>query len=384
MKTVFLTGGTGVVGSALAPLFLNEPDTELWLLIRARDDAELATRVDALFSYWGADLRMDTARQRLHALRGDVSEDRLGLMAGDYETLAGRVTHIVHSAASVKMNMSEEEARRSSIVPTEAILALANRARAGGTLRKLDYVSTLGVAGRMSGLVPEAPLAGDQGFHNTYESSKAEAERLVLAAIADGLPVTIHRPSMVVGDSRTGKAIRPQVFQFLAGFLAGGQTAGFVPRLEGVQLDTIPSDTVAAVIHWSSGAPDAVGRILHLCTGPERAIGLMPLMAMAREVHKAKGESLPALKPLPLPLFRALMRIARGLSGEDGRRRLANLTLFLDYAEDRQTFDNKGTARLLAGAGLPVPDPASYLPRILGLGIDAARRKRASSGQASN
>lgn len=378
MKTVFLTGGTGVVGSALAPLFLNEPDTELWLLIRARDDAELATRVDSLFSYWGADLRSGTARQRLRALRGDVSEDRLGLTTADYETLAGRATHIVHSAASVKMNMSEEEARRSSIVPTEAILALANRARVGGTLRKLDYVSTLGVAGRMSGLVPEAPLA-NQGFHNTYESSKAEAERLVLAAIADGLPVTIHRPSMVVGDSRTGKAIRPQVFQFLAGFLAGGQTAGFVPRLTGVQLDTIPSDYVAAAIHWASGAPDAVGRILHLCTGPERAIGLMPLMVMAREVHKAKGESLPALKPLPLPLFRALMAVARGLSGEDGRRRLANLALFLDYAEDRQTFDNTGTARLLAEAGLPVPDPASYLPRILGLGVDAARRKRESA-----
>jgi nucleoside-diphosphate-sugar epimerase len=376
MKTVFLTGGTGVVGSALAPLFLNEPDTELWLLIRARDDAELATRVDSLFSYWGADLRSGTARQRLRALRGDVSEDRLGLTTAGYETLAGRVTHIVHSAASVKMNMSEEEARRSSIVPTEAILALANRARVSGTLRKLDYVSTLGVAGRMSGLVPEAPLAGDQGFHNTYESSKAEAERLVLAAIADGLPVTIHRPSMVVGDSRTGKAIRPQVFQFLAGFLTGGQTAGFVPRLTGVQLDTIPSDFVAAAIHWSSGASGSVGRILHLCTGPERAIGLMPLMEMAREVHGAKGERLPALKPLPLPVFRALMRIARGLSGEDGRRRLANLALFLDYAEDRQTFDNTGTARLLAGVGLPVPDPASYLPRILGLGIDAARRKR--------
>src|SRR6185503_1340820 len=113
---------------------------------------------------------------------------------------------------------------------------------------------------RMRGLVPEELLTG-QAFHNTYESSKAEAERLVLAAIDGGLPVTIHRPSMVVGDSRTGKAIRPQVFQFLAGFLAGGQTAGFVPKLTGVQLDTVPSDYVAAAIHWASRTPKATGRI---------------------------------------------------------------------------------------------------------------------------
>jgi nucleoside-diphosphate-sugar epimerase len=373
MKTVLLTGATGVVGSALAPHFLNEPDTELWVLIRAQSDAELASRVDRLFEYWGADVTAGAARQRLHAVRGDVSEPWLGVPPSDYENLAGCLTHIVHSAASVKMNMSEAEARRSSIIPTESILALAARAR--GTLRKVDYVSTLGVAGRMRGLVPEAPLTG-QAFHNTYESSKAEAERLVLAAIDGGLPATIHRPSMVVGDSRTGKAIRPQVFQFLAGFLAGSQTAGFVPKLTGVQLDTVPSDYVAAAIHWASRTPEATERILHLCSGPALAIGLMPLMAMAQGVHEAMGEAVPLLTPLPPPHFRTLMRIARALSGEEARRRLANLALFLDYAGDRQVFDTARTASLLVAAGLPVPDPTLYLPRILGRGLEAARIKR--------
>jgi thioester reductase-like protein len=376
MRTVLLTGATGVVGSALAPLFLNEPDTELWVLLRAADDGELSRRVDELFAYWGDDVTSATARARLHAVRGDVSAPGLGLDPAAYDMLARRVTHIVHSAASVKMNMSEEEARLSSVVPTEQILTLARQAGAAGTFRKLDYVSTLGVAGRMRGLVPEAPLAGDHGFHNTYESSKAQAERLVLAAIDGGLPATIHRPSMVVGNSRTGKAIRPQVFQFLAGFLAGGQTAGVVPRLAGVQLDTVPSDYVAAAIHWSSGAPQATGQILHLCSGPALAIGLMPLMVMAREIHAAAGETLPTLKPLPLPVFRALMKLVRSVSGEDTRRRLGNLALFLEYAEDHQRFDNARTARLLAAAGLSVPDPKDYLPRILELGVKAAREKK--------
>ena len=50
-------------------------------------------------------------------------------------------------------------------------------------------------------------------FHNTYEQAKAEAEEYLYPFMADErLPITIHRPSMVVGDSMTGKAISFQVF----------------------------------------------------------------------------------------------------------------------------------------------------------------------------
>ena len=43
-------------------------------------------------------------------------------------------------------------------------------------------------------------------FHNTYEQTKAEAEALVQKAIAEhGLRATLFRPSIIVGDSRTGE-----------------------------------------------------------------------------------------------------------------------------------------------------------------------------------
>ena len=96
----------------------------------------------------------------------------------------------------------------------------------------------------MRGLIREVPLAEPRQFHNTYEAAKAEAESFVWERLSGGLPGTIHRPSMIVGDSKTGKNIRFQVFYYLADFLAGLRTLGVVPDTRDVvRLDTTRAAT---------------------------------------------------------------------------------------------------------------------------------------------
>ena len=65
------------------------------------------------------------------------------------------------------------------------------------------HVSTAYVAGRYRGRFKETDLDLGQGFRNTYEQSKFEAEKAIAEA-ADGLPLVIARPSIIVGDSRSG------------------------------------------------------------------------------------------------------------------------------------------------------------------------------------
>ena len=363
MKSVLITGATGVVGSALAPLFLNEPDTEVWLLLRAADESKLQQRLQGLFDYWGADISSASARQRVKAVRGDVSESHLGLAPQDYTTLSQRLTHIVHGAASVKLNLSEAEARRNSVVAIANILELVDACRANGQFRKLDYISTVGVAGRRQGLVPEEPLPEQREFHNTYESAKAEAERLLLLRSSQGLAATIHRPSMVVGNSRTGKIIHFQVFYYLSRFFSGEFSFGIVPKLTEVRLDTIPSDYMAAAIHWASGTEQVTGRILHLCSGPDQAIPIMKLVSIIRANRAAHGDALPPLRPVPMPLFKLCLKPLEWLSGHG--QRLANLPPFLDYMQDRQLFDNQRSAELLAAVGIVLPVPQDYLDNVL-------------------
>ncbi len=86
-------------------------------------------------------------------------------------------------------------------------------------------------AERASRRFPSAPLEETPQFHNTYEHAKFEAEQWLLQKMEAGFPATIFRPSMVVGDTQTGKIIRFQVFYFLAAFLTGQRTAGILPRL---------------------------------------------------------------------------------------------------------------------------------------------------------
>ena len=72
MKNVFLTGGTGTIGSALVPRLLADDDTVLTLLIRARDDADLHARLAEMLGYWQYQ-QGDSRASRIRPLRGDIS-----------------------------------------------------------------------------------------------------------------------------------------------------------------------------------------------------------------------------------------------------------------------------------------------------------------------
>lgn len=383
MNRILITGGSGVIGSALVPLYLNDPSWQVSLLLRAESEAHLRQRVQDLFGFWGDDIRDPAAPSRLETLRGDVSLPRFGLAEPVYERLSDSLTHIVHGAASVKMNMTEAQARRSSIVPVREALDLAEACSRRGQFRKLDYISTLGVAGGQPGLVPEAPLTEPRPFYNTYESSKAEAEELVLARMAAGLPATIHRPSMVVGDSRSGKIISFQVFYRLSALLSGCHTLGILPEFGDKHLDTVPLDVVAAAIHWSSSNPGVNGRILHLCSGPEISLQVFDLAQRVRAILAAGGRRLPPLRLVSPSRFKAAVRAAKRLTWGSQRRKLGSLEHFFGYMELSQAFDNRQTLSLLSEAGIVLPAPDSYLERLFAYQAAAQQAAAQESARAA-
>lgn len=363
MKTYFITGASGVVGSALVPLLLAEPDLELRLLLRAGTARALRERLEALFRFWGIASDDAAPRSRMVALRGDVGVPRFGLSAADYQDLAASCTHIVHAAGNVRMNLPIAQARRSSVDSARHIVALA---RACPGLEKLEFVSTVGVGGRMP-VVPERWLSDEpRAFHNSYEQAKAEAEDYLRRETEQHeLPVTVHRPSMVVGDSRTGKIIHFQVFYYLCEFLSGRQTFGLLPNLDGVRVDTIPVDYIARALRWSSTRRETTGRVLHLCSGPERAMEIPWLVDALRELLATRGGQLPSLKRVPVGVFRSILPILQGIAVGKLRKPLKNLSIFLDYSRDGQVFDNRMSDRLLSTAGIAVPDPKLYLTPVL-------------------
>lgn len=374
MRNILVTGATGVIGSSLIPLLADEAETNIHLLVRAESDDHLQQRIGRLFDFWGWDATDLSLGGRLRAIRGDVCEPKLGLDDSDHERLIREVTHVIHSAGTVKLNRTIDEARNSAVGSVKNIVAFCRHCQTSGQFTKLDYVSTVGVAGRMPGLVPEEPLTQPREFHNTYEQSKAEAETYLLGEMQADLPATIHRPSMVVGDSRTGKVIHFQVFYHLCEFLSGKRTLGIIPDTGDAALDIVPSDYVARAIQIASASDDAVGRVFHLCSGPEGMVSISSLAELAQDVSRQSGESPWRLKRIGQDLFRRTVAIISCVTLPTIRRKLRTLPYFLDYLKETQRFDNFVSKQYFYDAGLELLGVDAYVSNVLAHRIAAGKR----------
>lgn len=364
MSNYFVTGSTGVIGSAVVRQLLANGHA-VNVLIRADSNAQLQARVDGLFAFWKFCGDESGARARLTAWRGDVSLPKFGLDAGTYAQLASSTSRIVHSAGAVRMNLPIADARLSAVGSAMRIVEFARDCQRLGTLEKVEVVSTVGVGGRLLE-VREDWIETQRVFHNTYEQAKAEAEDHLHAELTRGLPLTIHRPSMVVGDSRTGAILSYQIFYHLCEFLSGRRTLGLFPPMQSGSLDIVPVDHVASVLVWSSTRLDTVGRVLHACSGPDNMLPLDVLRFEVRAVLRMRGSWLPPQVELSAQRFEQSLAVVSLLMGRRARRAVATLPVFLDYLATRQCFHSQQTRALLSACGGHLLPPwRSYLPTVL-------------------
>lgn len=339
----FVTGATGAIGSMLVPLLLDEPETRIWLLIRAKSPEHLRQRLEELIEFWELDTtQADDARQRITLLQGDTDQPRFGLSEQAYGEIVESCTHIIHSAGVVRMNLPLDAARKHALGAVKNIVELARACQAAGVLKKVEYVSTIGVAGKMTGRIPEAWITETRAFHNTYEQSKAEAEVYLREQMHElSLPVTVHRPSMVVGHSETGKIIHFQIFYYICNFLSGRLTFGLLPHLGNAKLDIIPVDYVAKCIKTSSQRPDFSGLIFHLCSGVDQSLKLTELSRAVKKLANEHGFKTPHVIEVPLWTFNILVGFSNFFSTDKVRRAIKSFPFFLEYLKDNNQFENR-------------------------------------------
>lgn len=350
------------MGSALVPFLLADPEIRLVLLLRSAPGQSVSRRWEDLKQFWSAYGCGDSEFRRVETVEGDAGKERLGLSAEGYDDVRRRVTHIVHGAAQVKLNMSEEEARLSSLGTTLPVVRLAQES---ARFEKLEYLSTVGVAGTVEGPLLERRLTGARAYHNTYESSKAEAENVMWDAMDRGLPVTIHRPSMVVGDSRTGRTRSFQVFYHLMEFLSGRATGGWVPRLPHFRLDVVPNDFVARAVAASLHRRDWAGEVFHLSAGREGSLSLESYVEDVPRLFTSGGLETPGPRRFPWPLFKAMVPVWAALGPPHRRKAFRHLPRFLSYLKEETYFDNQNARAHLAEAGVLLPAVPHYLPAVI-------------------
>jgi long-chain acyl-CoA synthetase len=338
MKAVILlTGATGFLGSHIARLLLQDTGTTLIALVRAEDREAAARRLARAWWDW-PDLAAAIGKQ-IEVAAGDVSLPHLGLDDAAYDDLVRRVTHIIHTAADLRLNGPLEELRRANVQGTTNVLELARAAHRDHGLTRLAHVSTAYVAGGRQGEIPEEALCAEHGFSSNYERSKYEGETLVRAAKAE-LPISVFRPGMVVGDSRTG-AIRTfnTLYTPLRLYMAG--KLRFLPASPSLRVNLVPVDYVAEAIVHLLFDPQAEGLNFHLTAPWEALPKAGELLQFVRDWARERlSLRLPRLRFLPL-----LARWADRLFPTSSPR--ASMRTLLPYLNERRSFRRDNVDRLL-------------------------------------
>ena len=211
-------------------------------------------------------------------------------------------------------------------------------------LRNYHYVSTCYVAGKRQGVIFENELRHEAGFRNFYEETKYLAE-LEVDALKSELPITIHRPAVVCGDSKTGETVKYDGIYYLIHYLLKWPAvlSAFNIGNNDVTLNLVPVDFVVEA-----------------------------MAALARD-SLSVGKTVQLADPRPLTTRELFNTIARCISGRESRitmpALLVHTSLMLPLAPKvtdlphsavpyfflTQTYDTTRATQLLAPHGISCP-----------------------------
>lgn len=304
MSMLLLTGFPGFLGAELLPrLLLRDPERNVVCLVQRKYLGEARARVAALAGGHPA------LGGRIRLVVGDVTQPGLGLL--DADGLQRRTREIFHLAAVHDLGATRARAERVNLDGTRHALDFA----AGCTaLRRFHHVSSCSVSGRYDGVFAEEDLDLGQAFNSPLEETKLRAEAAVRERMRGGLPATIYRPAVIVGDSRTGTTQKYDGVYHLIRWLLRQPKLAILPTLgepRRTRFNMVPRDYVADAIAALSGLERSRGRVYQLADpmppvvdeilqivarATRRAVLRIPLGAVAQA---RVGDGLPAMPALP-------------------------------------------------------------------------------------
>lgn len=352
--TTFVTGYPGFIGKRLVRhIAKSDPNGRIVLLVQpkfVKDATAYASRL---------------AGARIEILSGDIVDMHLGLAGREYEELCASCTHIFHLAAIMYLGMPRETAWKVNVEGTRNVLELARDCR---NLKRLVHFSTCYVSGERLGVIAEDELVAGQTFRNAYEETKFEAERLVQKARGE-LPITVVRPSTVVGDSRTGEIDRFEGPYYLAMLLVLSPLVVPLP-LPGngvAPLNVVPVDFVVEATWTLAHKPEAAGKTVHLVD---------PNPMSARRVYELIAER----SNRKLPRFNLSAKAADWVLRIPGVEKIARpQRAAINYVNHLAIYNSHTALELLDGTGVRCPPLQTYLDKLIDFAIESWKRKKSEA-----
>lgn len=255
-NAIYLTGVTGFVGAFLLRELLNTTNALIYCLVRARSEANALERIRE--NLQGYHLWDEGFTSRIVPIVGDLKLPRFGISDEKWQQLAETIDVIYHCGSKLSYVAPYAYLEAANVGGTQEVLRLATLVKP----KPVHYVSSLGIL--LAYQVPEGGGEDDELDQFKcptvgYFQTKYVSEKVVRIARSRGIPVTIHRIGLIVGDSRTGVS---NVDDFVARMIIGCVQAGFSPNIVKA-MDMTPVDYVSRAIVYLSRRQESLGKLFH-------------------------------------------------------------------------------------------------------------------------
>src|SRR5258706_9095164 len=339
-ETFFITGFPGFIATRLVQRLAAEGARFILLTHPAFLSAAQAE---------AAQIASETGTEptRFTIVQGDITQPNLGLSAAELDMARRETTTLFHLAAIYNLSVDSDVAAH---VNVEGTLNVSTFAKSIKGLQRYHYVSTCYVAGKREGVISEDELHHDQGFRNHYEETKYLAE-VAVEALKSELPVTIHRPAVVCGDSHTGETAKYDGIYYLIHYLRkwpAGLTLLNIGNSE-VRLNLVPIDFVIDAMVALAKDDRAIGATVQLADPAP-----LTTHQLFDEISKAIGGR-DSFSPVPAGIVYPVLRmpLAPKLTG------LPHSAVPYFFLE--QTYDTTIARALLEPHGIRCPSFPEYV-----------------------
>lgn len=264
-KNILLTGATGYLGSHLLAELLQRSDAIVYCLVRSSSGMDPYARlVHIMQGYFGSE-SAEWIENRVVVLEGDLEKENLGLSEADQMLVAKQIDSIIHCGADVRHFGDAKHFANVNVESTNRLLSLA---REGSGIR-FHFISTLGIPEELAENGQWADIVKGNGYmtsyvENVYTNSKLEAEKLVIQAGEEGVPVNVYRVGNLSCRSDNGvfqnNIDNNAFYRMLKAMLLLRRA----PRVRW-EVDMTPIDYAGQAVTALALQDETVGRVFHIC-----------------------------------------------------------------------------------------------------------------------
>jgi NAD(P)-dependent dehydrogenase (short-subunit alcohol dehydrogenase family) len=350
----FVTGASGFIGRRLVARLLARRGAVVFFLIRPSSRDKVAELLD----YWGVD------EKRARPVYGDLAQPKLGLAKAALKEL-GAIDHFFHLAAIYDLGAHAESQIQINIEGTRNAVVAANEMKAGC----FEHVSSIAAAGLYEGVFREDMFDEAENLDHPYFQTKHESEKIVRKECR--VPWRVYRPSLVVGDSKTGEMDKidgPYYFFKLIQRMRQ-MLPPWMPTIgvEGGRINIVPVDFVVAAVDHIAHLKGHDGKAFHIVDPtPYRVGDILNIFAeaahapqFALRVNAALLGFIPSSVKKGLLALTPVKRIRNAVMKDLGLPE--DIITFVNYPT---RFDCRETTAALRGTGIECPRLPDYAYRL--------------------